>query len=110
MTQDNAGDLPGVLQLVEDEGIDRFYFSHLNYAGRGNKNRADDARHLLTRDAMELLFETASGMRSAASCVTSPPATTTPTALLPAMGAAPLPDRAAHIEAKLRQWGGNSSG
>ena len=37
-----------MLQLVEDEGIDRFYFSHLNYAGRGNKNRADDARNLLT--------------------------------------------------------------
>ena len=39
MTQDNAHDLSGLLKLVEDEGIDRFYFSHLNYAGRGNKNR-----------------------------------------------------------------------
>jgi MoaA/NifB/PqqE/SkfB family radical SAM enzyme len=45
MTQDNAHDLPGLLELVEDEGIDRFYFSHLNYAGRGNKNRKDDAQH-----------------------------------------------------------------
>ena len=58
MTQDNAHDLPGLLKLVEDEGIDRFYFSHLNYAGRGNKNRKDDARHQLTRQAMDLLFDT----------------------------------------------------
>ena len=36
------------LKLVEDEGIDRFYFSHLNYAGRGNKNRKDDACLLYT--------------------------------------------------------------
>ena len=36
MTQDNAKDLPGLLELVDAEGIDRFYFSHLNYAGRGN--------------------------------------------------------------------------
>ncbi len=41
LTQDNFADLPGLLQLVEDEGVDRFYFSHLNYAGRGNKNRKD---------------------------------------------------------------------
>jgi MoaA/NifB/PqqE/SkfB family radical SAM enzyme len=58
MTQDNAHDLPGLLKLVEDEGIDRFYFSHLNYAGRGNKNRKDDALHKLTRWAMDLLFDT----------------------------------------------------
>ena len=56
MTQDNAGDLPGVLQLVEDEGIDRFYFSHLNYAGRGNIHRDKDAHHQATRQAMDLLF------------------------------------------------------
>jgi MoaA/NifB/PqqE/SkfB family radical SAM enzyme len=58
MTQDNAHDLPRLLELVEDEGIDRFYFSHLNYAGRGNKNRKDDAQHQLTRWAMDLLFDT----------------------------------------------------
>ncbi|MBD3805359.1 MAG: radical SAM protein, partial [Thioclava sp.] len=58
LTQDNFADLPGLLQLVEDEGIDRFYFSHLNYAGRGNKNRGDDAHHRMTRAAMNLLFDT----------------------------------------------------
>ncbi|MBI2314002.1 MAG: heme d1 biosynthesis radical SAM protein NirJ [Betaproteobacteria bacterium] len=58
MTRDNAHDLPALLRLVEDEGIDRFYFSHLNYAGRGNVNRKDDARHQMTRQAMDLLFDT----------------------------------------------------
>ncbi len=47
-----------LLRLVDDEGIDRFYFSHLNYAGRGNKNREDDAHHQMTRRAMDLLFDT----------------------------------------------------
>ena len=53
MTEGNAHDLPALLQLVEDEGIDKFYFSHLNYAGRGNKNqsRAGGARHRTTREA-----------------------------------------------------------
>lgn len=58
MTRDNAHDLAALLRLVEDEGIDKFYFSHLNYAGRGNKNRADDAQLQLTREAMDLLFDT----------------------------------------------------
>jgi heme d1 biosynthesis radical SAM protein NirJ len=56
LTQDNAADLPGLLDLVEDEHIDRFYLSHLNYAGRGNVNRKRDAHFRVTREALELLF------------------------------------------------------
>lgn len=111
MTQDNAHDLPALLKLVEDEGIDRFYFSHLNYAGRGNKNRKDDAQHQLTRWAMDLLFDTCwdyqqRGLEKEFT-----------TGNNDADGVYFLhwvrrrfPDRAAHVEAKLRQWGGNSSG
>lgn len=111
MTQDNAHDLPGLLKLVEDEGIDRFYFSHLNYAGRGNKNRKDDAQHQLTRWAMDLLFDTCRDyqQRGLEKEFT--------TGNNDADGVYFLhwvrqhfPDRAAHVEAKLRQWGGNSSG
>lgn len=58
LTRDNAADLPSLLQLMDEEGINKFYLSHLNYAGRGNKNRKDDAQHLMTRKAMDLLFET----------------------------------------------------
>jgi heme d1 biosynthesis radical SAM protein NirJ len=111
MTQDNAHDLPGLLKLVEDEGIDRFYFSHLNYAGRGNKNRKDDAQYQLTRQAMDLLFDTCweyqqRGLEKEFT-----------TGNNDADGVYFLhwvrrrfPDSAAHVEAKLRQWGGNSSG
>jgi len=56
LTQDNAADLPGLLDLVEDERIDRFYLSHLNYAGRGNVNRKRDAHFLVTREVLDLLF------------------------------------------------------
>jgi len=56
LTQDNAADLPGLLELVEAEGIDRFYLSHLNYAGRGNVNRKRDAHFRVTREALDLLY------------------------------------------------------
>ncbi len=58
LTQDNAHELPELLQIMQDEQVDKFYLSHLNYAGRGNKNRKDDVIHQMTRDAMDLLFET----------------------------------------------------
>lgn len=111
MTEDNAHDLPGLLQLVEDEGIDKFYFSHLNYAGRGNKHRGDDAHHQTTRKAMDLLFDTCLDLHRRGiekEFVTGNN---------DADGVYMLhwvrerfPDRAEHIEAKLRQWGGNASG
>ncbi len=56
LTQDNAADLPGLLGQVEAEGIDRFYLSHLNYAGRGNVNRKRDAHFRVTREALDLLY------------------------------------------------------
>ncbi|MGB5467277.1 MAG: radical SAM protein, partial [Sedimenticolaceae bacterium] len=53
LTQDNARDLPDLLRLLDEERLDKFYLSHLNYAGRGNKNRGDDAHHRMTRAAMD---------------------------------------------------------
>jgi len=58
LTQDNATELPELLQLMRDEDIDKFYLSHLNYAGRGNRNRTSDLQHQMTRAAMDLMFET----------------------------------------------------
>jgi len=111
MTQDNAHDLPALLELVEREGIDRFYFSHLNYAGRGNVNRKDDARHQLTRRAMDLLFDTCREYQSRGL------EKEFTTGNNDADGAYFLfwverrfPERADHIRAKLAQWGGNASG
>ena len=59
MTAMNAHDLQPLLQLQRDEGIAKFYFSHLNYAGRGNIHRAKDAQFAATRAALDLLFERA---------------------------------------------------
>ena len=59
MTADNAKELPQVLALAEREGVDKFYLSHLVYAGRGNKNRGDDSGLALTRATMDLLIERA---------------------------------------------------
>ena len=111
MTQDNAAELPQLLQLMDDEGIDKFYFSHLNYAGRGNKNRKDDTQFRTTRWAMDLLFE------RAMADVKAGRNTEFVTGNNDADGVYLLhwvekhyPEQAEHIRAKLVQWGGNSSG
>jgi Fe-coproporphyrin III synthase len=59
MTAMNAHDLPALLQVMRAEQVNKFYFSHLNYAGRGNIHRAKDAQFTATRDALDLLFERA---------------------------------------------------
>ena len=59
MTRDNAASCRRMLDLVDDEGIDKFYLSHLVYAGRGNKHRERRRRPRTTRAAMDLLFERA---------------------------------------------------
>jgi Fe-coproporphyrin III synthase len=111
LTQDNAHDLPALLDLMETERIDKFYLSHLNYGGRGNVNRKTDAMFRTTRDAMDLLFDTA--WRHVESGCPSEFVTGNNDA-----DAAYLlhwvrkyhPRREPHVRAKLAQWGGNSSG
>ena len=114
MTEDNAHDLPALLELAEREDIDKFYFSHLNYAGRGNKHRADDARHRTTRHAMDLLFEAAWRWI----CEGRPKDVVTGNndadgVYLLHWAARRFPEAdavVAHLRARLEQWGGNSSG
>jgi len=57
LTQDNAHDLEALLDLAEGERIHKFYFSHLNYAGRGERNRARAAQYATARAAVEEIFE-----------------------------------------------------
>ncbi|MDG4595017.1 MAG: heme d1 biosynthesis radical SAM protein NirJ [Candidatus Contendobacter sp.] len=111
MTEDNAQDLPRLLDLLETERIDKFYFSHLNYAGRGNRNRKDDAHHRTTRQAMDLLFDTCWQM------VREGRPKEFVTGNNDADGVYLLlwvrrhfPELESHIRAKLAQWGGNASG
>jgi len=111
LTQDNAHDLPALLQLVEIEGIDKFYLSHLNYAGRGNKNRGHDAFLETTRKAMDLMFDTCwqhlqRGLEK--EYVTGN--NDADGVYLLHWVRRHMPEREAHLRAKLAQWGGNSSG
>jgi Fe-coproporphyrin III synthase len=111
LTQDNAHDLPALLELMEAERVDKFYLSHLNYGGRGNINRKTDAVFRTTRRAMDLLFETAwkhvvagrprefvTGNNDADGVY------------LLHWVRARFPEREARLRARLAQWGGNSSG
>ena len=59
LTQDNAEELPRLLALMEEHDVNKFYLSHLNYAGRGDRNRASDTHLNMTRSAMNLMFDTA---------------------------------------------------
>ena len=111
MTQDNADDLPEILALMESEGIDKFYLSHLNYAGRGNANREDDAYYTITRKAMDLLFETCRRQMENGGAMEFV------TGNNDADGVYLLdwvrrhyPDKADHMLGKLKQWGGNATG
>jgi heme d1 biosynthesis radical SAM protein NirJ len=111
LTLDNAAHLPALLRLAEDEGVEKFYLSHLNYAGRGNKNRGDDATFAVTRQALDLLFE------AAWQAVVTGKNKEFVTGNNDADGVYLLhwverrfPDRAGHIRGKLAQWGGNASG
>jgi heme d1 biosynthesis radical SAM protein NirJ len=111
LTQNNAHDLPALLDLLDAEDIDKFYLSHLNYGGRGNVNRKTDAHHLTTRAAMDRLFQTCWGhiVRGRPKEFVTGNNDADGVYLLQWVRER-FPERAAHVEAKLRQWGGNASG
>jgi heme d1 biosynthesis radical SAM protein NirJ len=111
LTQHNQHDLPGLLELMERENVDKFYLSHLNYAGRGNVNRRHDAVFDTTRRVMDLLFDTCwnyvergldrefvTGNNDADGVY------------LLFWVRRRFPALEAQLRAKLAQWGGNSSG
>ena len=111
LTQDNAEELPDLLQLMEDESVDKFYLSHLNYAGRGNKNREDDVYHIATRNALDLLFDHC--MNELKQGIHREYVTGNNDAdglYLYHWVQQHYPEQAEAIKARLDQWGGNSSG
>ncbi len=111
LTQDNAHDLPALLDLVEAEGISKFYLSHLNYAGRGNKNRAHDAFLETTRHAMDLLFDRCWKGISAGRDVEYVTGNNDADGVYLLLWVRKnFPQLEAHMRTKLAQWGGNSSG
>ncbi len=111
MTRDNQHELRDLLALMDREDIDKFYFSHLNYGGRGNINRGDDSELAATRRAMDLLFETAlASLRSGRDREFVTGNNDADGAYLLLWAQQRFPDRVSHLRAKLEQWGGNASG
>lgn len=111
LTQDNAADLPALLQLMDDENIDKFYLSHLNYAGRGNKNRESDLHYQMTRKAMDLLFETCwNDVQSGARREFVTGNNDADGVYLLHWAQQHIPQHAEALKQKLLRWGGNSSG
>ncbi|MDF0603538.1 heme d1 biosynthesis radical SAM protein NirJ [Psychromarinibacter sp. C21-152] len=112
LTEGNHRCLPDLLQLCDDEGVDKFYLSHLVYAGRGDKNRGEDAAHLRTRAALDLLMDRA----------WVAVAEDMPLDIVTGNNDADAgyflrwvrrnfdEDRAAHVRGHLAAWGGNASG
>ncbi|UCE77096.1 MAG: heme d1 biosynthesis radical SAM protein NirJ [Gammaproteobacteria bacterium] len=110
-TQDNAYELPLLLQVMEQEGVDKLYVSHLNYAGRGNRNRGSDVVHQTTRWVMDLLFDTCwadvqAGRRR--EFVTGN--NDADGVYLLHWVKKNLPERYDYLRRRLAQWGGNASG
>lgn len=111
VTQDNAHELPGMLELMNREKIDKFYLSHLNYAGRGDKNRKDDAAEEMTREVMDQLFVAAweSQQKNTGQEFVTGNNDADGVYFLQWVRER-FPEKTADIHQQLIQWGGNSSG
>jgi 12,18-didecarboxysiroheme deacetylase len=53
----NVGEIPGIFDLVEKEGIPRICFYHLVYAGRGSRLVQEDLTHEQTRSTVDLIMD-----------------------------------------------------
>lgn len=111
-TVGTADHLPDILKLCDDEGVDKFYLTHLVYAGRGDKHRSEDTEHARTRKSLDLLIERAwDGVNGGQ-----------PLEIVTGNNDADAAyflnwaernfdaDKVAHLRTHLSAWGGNSSG
>ena len=112
LTEGTHHHLPDLLKLCDDEGVDKFYLSHLVYSGRGDKNRGEDAHHQRTRHALDLLLDRA--WLAAADDMPLDIVTGNNDAdagyLLRWVRRNFDEDKVAHLREHLAAWGGNSSG
>lgn len=111
LTQDNAEELPAILDLMDALDIDKFYLSHLNYAGRGNRNRKDDVVHQHTRRTMDMLFDRCwAGLQAGHVREYVTGNNDADGVYLLHWVQRNFPDQAEAMRARLAQWGGNASG
>ncbi|RLA08581.1 MAG: heme d1 biosynthesis radical SAM protein NirJ [Gammaproteobacteria bacterium] len=109
-TTDNQNQLKNMLQLMDDEGVDKFYYSHLNFAGRGSKNRADIAEFKTTRESLDLLFSTCIDNLNKNNKEFVTGNNDADGVYLYLWVKKNYPKSAEHVRQKLEQWAGNSSG
>ncbi|MDR0273967.1 MAG: heme d1 biosynthesis radical SAM protein NirJ [Burkholderiaceae bacterium] len=111
LTETNAGELPAVVALTEAEGLDKFYLSHFNHAGRARSHTRETARHRVTRSALDGLFEHvwARARRGQAGDFVTGNNDADGVYLLHWI-AARFPDRVRDMRQRLLNWGGNASG
>lgn len=111
VTQDNAHELPDLLALMKAEKLNKFYLSHLNYAGRGDKNRKDDAAEKMTRQVMDQLFDAAWEAHQQGEDLEFVTGNNDADGVYFLQWVrARFPDKADDIQQRLIGWGGNSSG
>ena len=53
----NAGEIPGIFDLIEELNVPRICFYHLVYAGRGSKLVEEDLSHDETRAVVDLIMD-----------------------------------------------------
>lgn len=112
ITQENAGQLPELLALADGEGVDKFYLSHLVYAGRGDKHRGADATWSHTRTAMDLLIDRAWKAADEGRSLEIVTGNNDADAVYFLRWAEErfTPEQVAHLTDHLEAWGGNASG
>lgn len=112
MTDDNAQQLPELIALAKAEKVNKFYLSHLVYAGRGNKHRQDDTDWTITRSAVDLLLDEAWRAVECGEDFEIVTGNNDADAVYFLMWAAKRfpAERVAHVRQHLEAWGGNSSG
>ena len=111
LTETTARDLPALLDLMDRESIDKFYLSHLNYAGRGDVNRRADALKTTTRAVMDQLFDLAlADAKSGRKREIVTGNNDADGVYLLWWAQRTFPERVPDLLARLRRWGGNASG
>ncbi|OFW00229.1 MAG: hypothetical protein A3I61_08680 [Acidobacteria bacterium RIFCSPLOWO2_02_FULL_68_18] len=112
VTQRNAGEVAPLVEWADARGVDRFYLSHLLYAGRGFRMAGDDLRPEESRALLERLFEAAERLihRGAAIRLVTGGNDSDGPCLIAWIEARHGRRAARRVEAVLRRRGGNSAG
>ena len=110
LTNTNFNQIENILDLSISLGVEKFYLSHLNYGGRGNKK--EDAHFKMTRDVMNLLFDKALEFELQGIPLEIVTGNNDADAVFMHLWAKDKfsLDKRNHVKEILKNWGGNASG